>query len=65
MGKGYAEVRFKRIAEKVREVMKYRSCLMIRVGFGDEPESMKKWNDFSGGEKSIIAISIIMALQRC
>lgn len=26
---------------------------------------MKKWNDFSGGEKTVVAISIILALQRC
>lgn len=26
---------------------------------------MKKWNDFSGGQKTIIAITILLALQRC
>jgi structural maintenance of chromosome 3 (chondroitin sulfate proteoglycan 6) len=26
---------------------------------------MKKWNDFSGGEKTVIALSIVLTLQRC
>ena len=26
---------------------------------------MKKWSDFSGGQKTIIAITILLALQRC
>lgn len=60
-----AEVRFKKVSEKVREIVKYKNCLMIRVGFQGEAENMKKWGDFSGGEKTVIAISIVMALQRC
>jgi len=26
---------------------------------------MKKWNDFSGGEKTVIALTMVLALQRC
>ena len=35
------------------------------VSFTPTEEAMKKWNDFSGGEKTVIAISMILALQRC
>ena len=35
------------------------------VSFSPAEEAMKKWNDFSGGEKTVIAISMILALQRC
>lgn len=38
---------------------------MIRVSFSSSAEAMKKWTDFSGGEKTVIAISMILALQRC
>lgn len=38
---------------------------MVRVSFSNSAETMKKWNDFSGGQKTVIAISMILALQRC
>lgn len=63
---GSAEVRFKKVSDKVKSTIRYRTCMSIRVNFTqNEGEALKKWNDFSGGQKTIIAITILLALQRC
>lgn len=62
---GNVEVRSKKISEKVKETIRYKNCLTVKVSFSNSAEAIKKWNDFSGGERTVIAISMILALQRC
>ena len=49
VNQGNVEVRFKKISEKIKDIIRYKNCLMIRVSFSSSAEAMKKWNDFSGG----------------
>jgi structural maintenance of chromosome 3 (chondroitin sulfate proteoglycan 6) len=49
----------------VKEIIRYKSCLAVRVSFTGSADVMKKWTDFSGGERTVIAISMVLALQRC
>ena len=65
MKDGATDVRFKKISEKVKGTIKYRNCLSISVSFNKIEMPIKKWNLYSGGEKTVIAIAIIMALQKC
>ena len=39
--------------------------MSISINFDREKEVLKRWTHFSGGEKTVVAIAIIMALQRC
>ena len=63
-GNGKADVRLKKINERNRGQVKVRSCISILVSF-DGRESTRKWNEFSGGQKTVIAVCLLMALQKC
>ena len=49
VSQGVAEVRLKKISEKVKDTIRYRNCLTIKVSFSHSSEAMKKFSDFSGG----------------
>ena len=42
-----------------------RHSLSIMVSFDAETEPTKNWSSFSGGQKTVIAVCILMALQKC
>lgn len=66
---GRSDVRLKknqeraRMANSVRE--KLRSAMTIMVAFEAEREVSRRWNEFSGGQKSVLAFCVLMALQKC
>jgi structural maintenance of chromosome 3 (chondroitin sulfate proteoglycan 6) len=62
---GRAEVRLKRLNERNRGVIKARNSISIMVSFEGEREVTKKWSEFSGGQKTVIAVCMLMALQKC
>jgi chromosome segregation ATPase len=61
---GTTDVRLKRIADKTRGFVKYKHSISIDVSFSGRDET-KKWTDFSGGQKTVIAVCLLMALQKC
>lgn len=35
------------------------------VSFDSHTEATRKWHEFSGGQKTVIAVCMLMALQKC
>jgi hypothetical protein len=40
---GKTDVRYKKISEKVKGILKYKNCLAIKVSFNENGEPTKKW----------------------
>lgn len=51
--------------EKSRSVFKFRSAISIQVAFEADREVTRRWGEFSGGQKSVLAFCVLMALQKC
>jgi structural maintenance of chromosome 3 (chondroitin sulfate proteoglycan 6) len=64
---GRSDVRLKKNHERGRSVVreKLRSAITIMVSFEAEREVTRRWNEFSGGQKSVLAFCVLMALQKC
>lgn len=62
---GRSEVRLKKSQEKTRGFTKFRNSLSIMVAFTQGSELTSNWGEFSGGQKSVLAFCVLMALQRC
>jgi structural maintenance of chromosome 3 (chondroitin sulfate proteoglycan 6) len=58
-------MRMKKISEKKGNQIRYKNALSILVSFNQNSEPTRKWSEFSGGQKTVIALSILMALQKC
>ena len=60
-------MRFKNLSnDSYRHKGKIKRCLAIKLNFNDEAQnSLMNWKNFSGGEKTVVAICILMALQKC
>jgi structural maintenance of chromosome 3 (chondroitin sulfate proteoglycan 6) len=58
------QVTFQRHTERIRGNERTQNSLDIRVSF-DRGVPQKKWTTFSGGEKTIIALTLVMAVQEC
>jgi structural maintenance of chromosome 3 (chondroitin sulfate proteoglycan 6) len=63
-GRGTTDVRLKKIADKSRGFLKYKHSISIMVSF-DGQDATRKWKDFSGGQRTVLAICLLMALQKC
>ena len=48
-----------------RQGDKFKNCLDIKVNFESAGNMRRKWTELSGGQKTIVAISLIMAIQKC
>ena len=62
---GKADVRLKKKQEKERGFTKFRNSITVMVSFSAASDVTKKWSDFSGGQKSVLAFCILLALQKC
>lgn len=62
---GSSEARMKKIAEKKGGQTKYKNAINIFVTFNSNIDPIRKWSQFSGGQKTVIALSMLMALQKC
>jgi chromosome segregation ATPase len=51
--------------EKTRGFAKFRGSMSIRVSFEPERDLTRWWGEFSGGQKSVLAFCVLMALQKC
>jgi chromosome segregation ATPase len=61
---GTTDVRLKKLTDKSRGVVKFKNIISLMVSFeGDRPS--KRLNELSGGQKTVVAICVLMALQKC
>ena len=58
-------MRLKKVNERNRGIIKARNSISIQVSFDGETEMTQKWNEYSGGQKTVIAVCLVMALQKC
>jgi structural maintenance of chromosome 3 (chondroitin sulfate proteoglycan 6) len=61
---GKAELKTKIFSQKIKGLTKNGHSLEIKVSFNEE-EGIRKWNEFSGGQKTVLALCIILAVQKC
>ena len=46
-------------------MIKVRNSISILVSLDAKEESIRKWHEFSGGQKTVIAVCMLLALQKC
>ena len=61
---GKAEIKTKIYSQKVKGITKNGYSLEIKVSF-NENEGIRKWSEFSGGQKTVLSLCIILAIQKC
>lgn len=64
-GGGKSDVRLIRNQERSRGMVRLRNSITIKVSFDGETVPSKRWIEFSGGQKTVVAVSLLMALQKC
>ena len=61
---GEAKVNPRVNTQKVKGITKTMHSLEIKVNFGDK-NALGNWNEFSVGQKTVLAICIVLAIQKC
>lgn len=61
---GKADLRTKVYTQKVKGLTKNGFSVEIKVSF-NEQEGIRRWGEFSGGQKTVLALCIILAIQKC
>ena len=64
MPNGKAELKTKIYTQKVKGITKNGHSLEMQVSFNEE-EGIRKWSEFSGGQKTVLSLCIILAIQKC
>lgn len=59
---GSTDVRLKKAIDKTKGITKFKTSMIILVSFTGEE---RRWSEYSGGQKSVISIAMLLALQKC
>ena len=61
---GKADLRTKIYTQKIKGITKNGYSLEIKVSFNNE-DPIRRWSEFSGGQKTVLSLCVILAIQKC
>lgn len=61
---GKAELKTKIYSQKIKGITKNGYSMEMKVSFNEE-EGIRRWSEFSGGQKTILSLCIILAIHKC
>jgi chromosome segregation ATPase len=60
---GKAELKVKIYSQKIKGITKNGYSMDMKVSFNEE-EGIRRWSEFSGGQKTVLSLCIILAIQK-